>query len=242
MKIVVMIPARYGSTRFEGKPLAKIFGKPMIQCVYERAAGAEMVDEVVVATDDDRIYRTVTGFGGRAMMTAPGNRSGTDRIAEAAGKMQLAEADIVVNIQGDQPLFHPSGIGQVAAPLMEDPELPMSTLAFRIVDPVEITNPKDVKVTFDRRGNALYFSRSPIPFGRDPDTVFDTYKHLGIYAYTKRFLDIFRNLPDGRLEHIEKLEQLRALEYGYPIRVVITEHDSPEVDIPQDIHRIEGRA
>lgn len=242
MKIVVMIPARYGSTRFEGKPLAKIFGKPMIQCVYERAAGAEMVDEVVVATDDDRIYRTVTGFGGRAMMTAPENRSGTDRIAEAAGKMQLAEADIVVNIQGDQPLFHPSGIGQVAAPLMEDPELPMSTLAFRIVDPVEITNPKDVKVTFDRRGNALYFSRSPIPFGRDPDTVFDTYKHLGIYAYTKRFLDIFRNLPDGRLEHIEKLEQLRALEYGYPIRVVITEHDSPEVDIPQDIHRIEGRA
>lgn len=241
MKIVAIIPSRYGSTRFEGKPLARIFGKPMIQCVYERTAGAEMVDDVVVATDDRRIVSAVTGFGGKAILTAAENRSGTDRVAEAAEKLNLSKNDIVVNIQGDQPLIHPACIQEVASPLIKNPEIQMSTLAFKIVHPEEITNPKDVKVAFDARGNALYFSRSAIPFGRDPDTVFDTYKHLGIYAYTRCFLDIFRNLPDGLLENIEKLEQLRALEYGHRIRVVVTAHDSPEVDVPEDIQRIQNQ-
>lgn len=240
MKIVAIIPSRYGSTRFEGKPLARIFGKPMIQCVYERAVSAEMVDEVVVATDDTRIFSAVTGFGGKAIMTAAENRSGTDRVAEAAEKLNLSGNDIVVNIQGDQPLIHPSCIQEVAAPLIENPDIQMSTLAFKIINPEEISNPKDVKVTFDVMGNALYFSRSAIPFGRDASTVFDTFKHLGIYAYTRCFLDIFRSLPDGILENIEKLEQLRALEYGHRIRVVVTDHDSPEVDVPEDIHRIQN--
>jgi 3-deoxy-manno-octulosonate cytidylyltransferase (CMP-KDO synthetase) len=240
MKIVVIIPSRYGSTRFEGKPLTMISGKPMIQCVYERAVAAEMVDDVVVATDDTRIFSAVTDFGGKAIMTSAENRSGTDRVAEAAEKLNLSADDIVVNIQGDQPRIHPSSIQEVATPLIENPDVQMSTLAFRIVNPDEITNPKDVKVTFDALGNALYFSRSAIPFGRDDSTVFDTYKHLGIYAYTRRFLDIFRSLPDGRLENIEKLEQLRALEYGYRIRVIVTDYDSPEVDIPEDIKRIQN--
>ena len=240
MKIVVIIPSRYGSTRFDGKPLALISGKPMIQCVYERAVSAGIVDQVVVATDDARIYGAVTGFGGIAIMTGAENRSGTDRVAEAAEKLNLAADDIVVNIQGDQPRIHPSCIQEVAAPLIKNPDIQMSTLAFRIINPEEITNPKDVKVIFDVLGNALYFSRSAIPFGRDASTVFDTYKHLGIYAYTRRFLDMFRSLPDGRLENIEKLEQLRALEHGYRIRVMVTDHDSPEVDVPDDIRRIQN--
>ncbi len=239
MKIVVIIPSRYGSTRFEGKPLARISGKSMIQCVYERAAGAGIVDQVVVATDDERIFSAVIGFGGKAIMTGAENRSGTDRVAEAAEKLNLSADDIIVNIQGDQPRIHPSCIQEVASPLIKNPDIQMSTLAFRIINPEEITNPKDVKVTFDNLGNALYFSRAAIPFGRDASTVFDTYKHLGIYAYTRRFLDIFRNLPDGRLENIEKLEQLRAMEYGHRIRVMVTDHDSPEVDVPEDIQRIQ---
>ena len=241
MKTVVIIPSRYGSTRFEGKPLALISGKPMIQWVYERAAGAENVDTVVVATDDARIVSAVNRFGGNTILTDAENRSGTDRAAEAADKLNLAADDIVVNIQGDQPCIHPACIQEVTAPLRANPENQMSTLAFKIVRAEEITNPKDVKVTFDTLGNALYFSRAAIPFARDADTVFDTYKHLGVYAYTRRFLDIFRNLPDGRLENIEKLEQLRAMEYGYRIQVVITEHDSAEVDIPEDIPRIEAQ-
>jgi 3-deoxy-manno-octulosonate cytidylyltransferase (CMP-KDO synthetase) len=241
MKTVVIIPSRYGSTRFEGKPLALISGKPMIQWVYERAAGAENVDTVVVATDDARIVSAVNRFGGNTILTDAENRSGTDRVAEAADKLNLAADDIVVNIQGDQPCIHPACIQEVTAPLRANPENQMSTLAFKIVRAEEITNPKDVKVTFDTLGNALYFSRAAIPFARDADTGFDTYKHLGVYAYTRRFLDIFRNLPDGRLENIEKLEQLRAMEYGYRIQVVITEHDSPEVDIPEDIPRIEAQ-
>jgi len=241
MKIAVVIPARYASTRFDGKPLALICGKPMIQRVYEGALGAKRVTEVVVATDDQRIIDAVAGFGGKAMMTSEKNRSGSDRVAEAAEKIGLGLDDIVVNIQGDQPLINPNCIDDVVEPFLKDPELGMSTLAFAIVDEDEITNPKDVKVTFDNNGNALYFSRSPIPFDRDGDSSCDIYKHLGVYAYTRRFLEMFRSLPQGRLEKIEKLEQLRALEYGHRIRVVVTEYDSPEVDLPEDIIRIENR-
>lgn len=240
MKIVAIIPSRYGSTRFDGKPLAQILGKPMIQWVYEQARKAASVTDVVVATDDERILTAVKSFGGQAIMTSDKNRSGTDRVGEAAEKMGLSENDLVINIQGDQPAFCPQSLNQVVAPFHDNPKLEMSTLAFIIVDKQERTNPKDCKVIFDRDGFALYFSRSPIPGIRpDSGTVFDTYKHLGIYAYTKRFLDVFRELEEGRLEDIEKLEQLRALEHGYDIKVVVTPYDSLEVDLPEDIPRIE---
>ena len=240
MKIVAIIPSRYGSTRFSGKPLARIKGKFMIERVYERALSSDQVNQVVVATDDRRIYDAVAAFGGHAVMTSADSRSGTDRVAEAAELLRLDMEDVVVNIQGDQPLIHPDCISEVTAPLTAEPEIWMTTLAFKIVNPAEITNPKDVKVTLDVRGNALYFSRATIPFARDSGAVFDVYKHLGIYAYSRRFLEIFRHLSDGVLEQIEKLEQLRAMEYGYPIRVVVTSHDSPEVDIEEDIARIEA--
>jgi len=239
MKIAVIIPARYESTRFPGKPLALYKGKPMIQQVYERVSLSDVVTDVTVATDDQRIFDVVCGFGGNAVITGKENRSGTDRVAEAAEKVGLDYDDIVVNIQGDQPEVHPQHLLDVVDPFKTEPDVQMTTLAFKIVKRDEITNPKDCKVTFDSRGYALYFSRSPIPCARDADTIFDTYKHLGIYAYSKRFLDTFRNLPEGRLEIIEKLEQLRAIEYGYQIKVVITEYDSPEVDLPEDISRIE---
>ena len=239
MKIAVIIPARYESTRFPGKPLALYKGKPMIQQVYERVSLSDVVTDVTVATDDQRIFDVVCGFGGNAVITGKENRSGTDRVAEAAEKVGLDYDDIVVNIQGDQPEVHPQHLLDVVDPFKTEPDVQMTTLAFKIVKRDEITNPKDCKVTFDSGGYALYFSRSPIPCARDADTIFDTYKHLGIYAYSKRFLDTFRNLPEGRLEIIEKLEQLRAIEYGYQIKVVITEYDSPEVDLPEDISRIE---
>jgi 3-deoxy-manno-octulosonate cytidylyltransferase (CMP-KDO synthetase) len=239
MDVIVIIPSRYASSRFPGKPLAEIVGKPMIQWVYERAGKAENVSGVYVATDDRRIYDAVIDFGGSAVMTSTENRSGTDRVAEAAEKIGMKMNDIVVNVQGDQPLFNPFSIDQLVKPFFAEPDLPMSTLAFKIVNKNEITNPKDVKVTFDQRGDALYFSRSPIPCARDPRLHFDTYKHLGFYAYSRRFLETFRHLPEGKLEAIEKLEQLRAIEYGYQVRVIITEYDSPEVDLPEDISRIE---
>lgn len=239
MRIVAIIPARYGSTRFEGKPLAPIDGKPMIQHVYESAARAQRVSEVVVATDDERIADAVGRFGGRVRMTSAENRSGTDRVAEVAEQMSLAADDIVINVQGDQPLVRSECFDAVVEPLLADAELGMSTLAFVIRDWQEYTNPKDCKVVMDQNHNALYFSRAAIPFDRDGLPDMQAFKHLGVYAYTRRFLDIFRELPTGRLEQLEKLEQLRALEYGHAIKVVVTPHDSPEVDLPEDIARIE---
>jgi len=238
MKVVVIIPSRYGSTRFEGKPLAPIQGKPMIRRVYEIAARGRGVSDVVVATDDARIAEAVRAFGGKVVMTAATNRSGTDRVAEAADNMGLALEDIVVNIQGDQPAFVAAHIDEVIRPLTDTSAAEMSTLAYKIDKPSERENPKDCKVVFDSDGYALYFSRAPIPFARDPEASFSTYKHLGIYAYTRRFLEAFRHLPTGVLEDVEKLEQLRAIEHGYRIRVVISRYDSPEVDIPADIPRI----
>lgn len=238
MRVAVVIPSRYGSTRFPGKPLAIIAGKTMIRHVYERATRAASVSMVVVATDDQRVYDEVKSFGGNVRMTSASCRSGTDRAAETARLLELAPTDIVVNVQGDQPVFEPASLDDVVAPLLADPAIGMSTLAFEIVRESEITDPKDVKVVMDRDGFALYFSRSPIPFGRDPGVKFPTYKHLGIYAYTREFLERFAALPEGALENIEKLEQLRALEHGLKIKVVVTPHDSPEVDLPSDVPRI----
>ncbi len=239
MKVVAVIPSRFGSSRFEGKPLASIVGKPMIQRVYETSAKSSIVDRVVVATDDARIFEAVEQFGGEVVMTSEAQRSGTDRVAEAAEHLGLEMDDIVINVQGDQPLMAPQCLKEVVAPLIADRDLGFSTLAFRIVDPQEYDNPKDVKVVMDHRGYALYFSRAPVPFARDEGEIFDSYKHLGVYAYRRRFLEIFRELTTGRLESIEKLEQLRALEHGHRIKVVVTAYDSPEVDLPSDILRIE---
>jgi 3-deoxy-manno-octulosonate cytidylyltransferase (CMP-KDO synthetase) len=239
MKIFAVIPCRYESTRFEGKPLALISGKPMIQHVYERAVMSHKVDEVVVATDDRRICKVVEQFNGRVVMTSVDNRSGTDRVAEAAESLGLAMDDIVINVQGDQPMIAPASLDAVAAPLVEDPLLEMSTLACTISDHLEYTNPKDCKVVTDHKGYALYFSRAPIPYVRDPGDRYEALKHLGVYGYRRSFLEIFRRLPLGRCEAVEKLEQLRVLEFGHRIMVVVSEHDSPEVDLPEDIRRIE---
>jgi 3-deoxy-manno-octulosonate cytidylyltransferase (CMP-KDO synthetase) len=240
-KVVAVIPARYHSNRFEGKPLALIAGKPMIRHVVERARRVGMLSRVVVATDDPRIAETVAGFGGEYVMTRSDHASGTDRLAEAAELLDIAEHDVVVNIQGDQPLFPVEVIEQVATPLLSDPALPMSTLIYKIIRPEEINDPNHVKTVFDCNGNALYFSRSPIPFQRNPEESIQPtyYKHLGFYAYRKGFLLTFVALPEGEWERFEKLEQLRALEYGYTIRVILTEHDSIEVDTPRDAKRVE---
>jgi len=240
MKAVAIIPSRWGSSRFAGKPLARIAGKPMIQWVYERACKAAGIVSAVVATDDARIVEAVEGFGGRAILTGAQNRSGTDRVAEAAQSLGLAMDAIVVNIQGDQPLFQPLCLDELLSPLGWPNAPVMTTLACEIADTRERTDPKDVKVTCDRDGFALYFSRAPIPWGRDGQDGYPMLKHLGFYAFRRDFLEVFRSLPTGRLEEIEKLEQLRALENGYRVKVVVTAHDSPEVDLPVDIERIEA--
>ncbi len=238
---IAVIPARYGSSRLEGKPLALIAGKSMIQRVYEQTQKSKVVTRTIVATDDDRIVKAVKAFGGNAVMTSDSCRSGTDRVAETADILKLAPDDIIVNIQGDQPVFNPLTIDELILPFSKDKDLLMSTLAFKIQDKREITDPKDVKVTLDNNGFALYFSRAQIPYPRDNDTNVDYYKHLGFYAYTKQFLDKLVSLPSGSCEQIEKLEQLRVLEFGYKIKVVITEYDSPEIDLPEDIKRIETK-
>jgi 3-deoxy-manno-octulosonate cytidylyltransferase (CMP-KDO synthetase) len=240
-EVIAIIPARYHSNRFEGKPLALINDKTMIQHVVERALQVDLLSQVVVATDDERIADTVHSFGGEVVMTKSDHATGTDRLAEAASLIDITEHDIIVNIQGDQPLFPAEVVEQVARPMLDDPALPMSTLIYKIIRPEEIDDPNHVKTVFDRHGNALYFSRAPIPFQRNPeDSAQPTYyKHLGFYAYRKGFLMTFVGLPEGEWEQFEKLEQLRALEYGYTIRVVLTEFDSIEVDTPQDLMRVE---
>ncbi len=239
--VVAIIPARYHSNRFEGKPLALIAGKPMIQHVVERARKVNLLSRVVVATDDQRIGDCVESFGGEFVMTRNDHVSGTDRLAEAAEKIGISEHDVVVNIQGDQPLFPEEIVEQVAKPLLEDPALPMSTLIYKIVRQEEIHDPNHVKTVFDRNNHALYFSRSPVPFQRNPEEKESPtyYKHLGFYAYRKGFLLSFVALPEGEWERFEKLEQLRALEYGYTIKVVLTTYDSIEVDTPEDLLRVE---
>ncbi len=241
IKVVAIIPARYQSNRFEGKPLALIHGKPMIQHVVERAQAVKLLSRVVVATDDQRIADCVSSFGGEYVLTRNDHVSGSDRLAEAAELLDISEHDVVVNIQGDQPLFDVEVVEQVARPLLEDPSLPMATLIYKIIRPEEINDPNHVKTVFDHEMNALYFSRAPIPFQRNPEEK-DTptyYKHLGFYAYRKGFLLSFVALPEGEWERFEKLEQLRALEYGYRIKVVKTTHDSIEVDTMEDLKRVE---
>jgi 3-deoxy-manno-octulosonate cytidylyltransferase (CMP-KDO synthetase) len=234
-KIIAFIPSRYESTRFPGKPLALIAGKPMIQHVYEEAKACPEISEVFVATDDERIAECVRGFKGQTVMTAQNHLSGTDRIAEAAALKGLEDEDLVVNIQGDQPTFEHPCIPYLLKPLLEDTSLPMSTLVFKITDDREVKDSRNVKTVWDKQLFALFFSRAPIPYYRDSGSERIYYKHLGFYAYRGGFLKTFANLPLGEWENAEKLEQLRALEYGYKIRIVESPFDSHEVDTPRDL-------
>lgn len=231
---VIIIPARYDSSRFPGKPLALIRGIPMIGQVILRAKKVPGVSLVAVATDDLRIAEAATAFKAEVVMTRSDHRSGTDRVAEAVGLLGLSAETLVVNCQGDQPLLPVEAVAALIAAHQVHPEWPMSTLVYRISDPAEIPDPKQVKTVFAQDGRAIYFSRCPIPFYRDGEEGI-YYKHLGIYAYFPPFLKVFSGLPTGILEGAEKLEQLRALEHGYPIQVIESRQDSFEVDTPEDL-------
>jgi 3-deoxy-manno-octulosonate cytidylyltransferase (CMP-KDO synthetase) len=232
-RILGVIPARFASSRFPGKALATIAGKPMLQHVYERASQARYLTKVVIATDDAQIYDAAKSFGASVQMTRADHLSGTDRVAEVAS---ADPAEVIVNIQGDEPLIDPEAIDAAALALLDDDDLPMGTLKKKIEDPEEITNPNVVKVVTDRAGDAIYFSRCPIPYVRDGSAIH--YKHIGLYVYRRDFLLGYSDLPVGPLEQAERLEQLRALENGYRIRVVETEYDSLGVDTPEDLERV----
>lgn len=233
-KIVVVIPARYQSSRFEGKPLANICGKSMIQRVYEQVIQADNVDKVIVATDDERIYNVVEQFQGNALMT--GNCScGTERVYEA---VKDYPCDIVINVQGDEPLIKPEMITELIT-VFADTSVVMATLCKEIVTKDEINNPNIVKVVRDKDENALYFSRYPIPYDRDQQGIVHYFKHIGLYGYKKEFLKEYIQTEKTPLELAENLEQLRVLEIGHKIKVKRTIYDSIGVDMPEDILRIE---
>jgi 3-deoxy-manno-octulosonate cytidylyltransferase (CMP-KDO synthetase) len=231
-RIVALIPARYQSTRLPAKALSDIAGKPMIEHVYRRAAAARAVDAVVVATDDARIVAAVESFGGIARMTSSSHRTGLDRIAEVARELS---SPIIVNVQGDEPLIAPEMIDAVVGALTSDAEIQMSTLRRRITDAADYRNPNVVKVVVDAAERALYFSRAPLPFAREPAAAF---KHVGLYAYRRDFLLHLTSLSRTPLEIAESLEQLRALEHGHRIRAVETLFDSIGVDTLEDLERV----
>ena len=237
MDVVGIIPARYGSTRLAAKALAEILGKPMIQHIYERAKEASVLDDVIVATDDERIKKAVNEFGGKAVLTSKEHSSGTERLTEVVFDLDVK---IIVNIQGDEPLIHPSMINDVAYALLEDKELVMSTLKHRITDQKEFNDPNVVKVITDKSNFAIYFSRSPIPnlTRKKAEEDIVLYKHIGIYAYTKDFLLTFKGLKSSRLEEAESLEQLRAIEHGYKIKVIETKHQTVSVDTQEDLDKV----
>ncbi len=241
LRTLAIIPSRYGSTRFPAKPLALIAGKPMIQHVYERTSAAKKVDDVVVATDDKRIAEVVKNFGGQYVMTSASLNSGTDRCAAAARKMR---ADVIVNVQGDEPLISPKTIDAAISALLKLPGNVMSTAAVPIHDHDMIFSENVVKVVTDNNGYALYFSRNTLPFLRgigleDYLFHFRFFKHLGIYVYRNSFLQKLTKLKETPLETAEKLEQLRVLENGYKIKVAIVEGDTISVDVPSDIIAVE---
>jgi 3-deoxy-manno-octulosonate cytidylyltransferase (CMP-KDO synthetase) len=232
--VIAIIPARYDSSRLPGKALAKIGGVPMIVRVWRQTRLARSLERVIVATDDERIAYAVRAAGGEAEMTASAHQSGTDRIAEVAARI---EAEIYLNVQGDQPFIASADLDALVAPMRADPGLAMATLATPISDREEWYNPNKVKVVCDARGDAIYFSRSPIPFARDGGVPAIARRHIGVYGYRRDFLLRFAALEPGVLEQIEKLEQLRALERGYRIRVVASAAPSLEVDTPEDLVR-----
>jgi 3-deoxy-manno-octulosonate cytidylyltransferase (CMP-KDO synthetase) len=233
--VVAIIPARFKSSRLPGKALADIGGRPMIEHVYRRVSTATSVSSVFVATDDEKIYEAVMSFGGVACMTSPDHQSGTDRIAEIAAELS---ADIIVNVQGDEPLIEPAMIDEAVKPLLDDPLVVMSTLRRRIEDPDEYLNPNVTKVVVDREGYALYFSRAPIPFVREGCPPASAWRHIGLYVYRRDLLLQLAELDPTELERSEALEQLRALEHGIRILAVETTYDSIGVDTPEDLERV----
>ena len=243
MRVTALIPARYASTRFPGKPLADLLGKPMIRWVYEGTARCSLIDRVIVATDDRRIFEAVRAFGGEVQMTRDDHPTGTDRLAEVAARI---DTDLVVNVQGDEPLIEAAMLEGAVAPLLADAGIPMGTLKTPLLSVEEYRDPNVVKVVTDTRGFALYFSRAPIPHPRDHDdpaaflSGINVFKHIGLYVYRKDFLLSYPHLPVTPLETLEKLEQLRALEHGHRIRVVRTEAISHGVDTPADLLRVKG--
>lgn len=245
MKAIIVIPARYDSTRFPGKPLASLNGKPLIQHVYENSVAALRADEVIVATDSETIFERVESFGGNAVMTSSEHTSGTDRVAEVA---MNTECDIIVNVQGDEPLVRPGMIDDVIT-LLSDSRADIGTLVKRVTEPGDITDPNAVKAVFNSDGFALYFSRAPIPYHRDEwkdldkfkiqNSRFSVFKHIGIYSYRRDVLLKLKDLKPSRLEEAERLEQLRALENSFRIKVKETQFETIGVDNPGDIERVE---
>ncbi|MEO5741028.1 MAG: 3-deoxy-manno-octulosonate cytidylyltransferase [Vicinamibacterales bacterium] len=235
---VAVIPARYASTRFPGKALAEIAGRPMVEHVYRRASAARNVDAVIVATDDERIADAVRKFGGEVRLTRSTHATGTDRVAEVAATL---DCDLIVNIQGDEPLIEPDTIDEAIEPFRDDAELMMTSLCHRFQPSDDVLDPHAVKVVIDRRGCALYFSRSPIPFCRGTASDHQSagpYKHIGLYVQRREFLLRVASLEPTPLERTEALEQLRVLEHGFSIRMVETRHDSIGVDTPADLERV----
>jgi 3-deoxy-manno-octulosonate cytidylyltransferase (CMP-KDO synthetase) len=240
-RVVAIIPARFGAQRLPGKPLVEIAGKPMVQWVYERARSARTIEHTIVATDDRRVVDAVRAFGGEVVMTPERLQSGTDRVAYAA--RELTDTDIVVNVQGDEPLIAPAMIDEAVEVVQKNPDVVMGTLVRTLDRTDDLTNPSVVKAVLDGNGYCLYFSRSPIPFGRDYNQ--DAwirhhayYKHIGLYVYRRDFLLEYAGLSPTPLELMEKLEQLRVLEHGFRIKARVTEHDSIPVDTPADLERV----
>jgi 3-deoxy-manno-octulosonate cytidylyltransferase (CMP-KDO synthetase) len=237
-KVLAVIPARYASQRFPGKPLAPIAGKPMIQYVVERVRRAGQVSQVVVATEDVRIKTAVEAFGGEAVMTRADHHTGTDRVAEVATHVK---AEIYVNVQGDEPLIDPGTVDALIEAMLEEDSIQLATPCTAIAHPNDIMDPNIVKVVRDFESNALYFSRAPVPWVRDSAQTVTArhWKHLGLYGFRRDALLEFPTLPPGELEHLEQLEQLRWLENGFRIRVVETDYDAISVDVPSDVPRVE---
>ena len=237
--VVIVIPARYGSTRLPGKPLVQLAGKSMIQRVYEQAKLAKTAGRVIVATDDERIVKAVEGFGGEARMTRADHHTGTERIAEVAAHTDGGE--VFVNVQGDEPLVDPSAIDTAVNSLLEEPKAAIATVAVLIRTPADIMDPNVVKTVLDFEDNALYFSRAPIPWVRDSAHKVHArhMKHLGLYVFQRDALLEYPTLPQGELERLEQLEQLRWMENGWKIRVAEVEHDAVSVDVPEDVARVE---
>lgn len=232
-----IIPARWGSSRFPGKPLHPLVGKPLLQHVFERVQGCQKLDLILIATDDERIAEAARGFGAEVAMTSPEHPSGTDRIAEAVSHHR--QVTHVINVQGDEPLIAPSLVDALAEAMLEDAELPMITAANPITEPDQMEDPNVVKVVLDVTGHSLYFSRSPLPYCRSHPEGLQPLRHMGIYGYRRDFLEEFVQWPPSTLEQAENLEQLRALENGARIRVLITEENSLGLDTPEQIPQIE---
>ncbi len=240
--VVAIIPARYSSTRLPGKPLIDLCGKPMIQKVYEQTQKAKLIDNILVATDHSRIAEVVKSFGGEVILTPTNLKSGTDRIAYAARRIGYGK--IIVNVQGDEPMISPKMIDEGIAPLINDRKIQVATLVKKIVKPDDLVNPNIVKVVLDKKGYAIYFSRSSIPFYRSELNIskwhqhFTYYKHIGLYVYRKRFLLLFTSWQVSALEQAEQLEQLRIIENGYKIKATITNNDSIPIDTIEDVKHV----